>query len=51
VDQFDLARYLKQFDETGADWLIFTLDRGRDTSPAGTALLTIWQAASHLTVT
>ena len=28
VDQFDLARYLKQFDETGADWLIFTLGQG-----------------------
>ena len=28
VDQFDLARYLKQFDETGADWLVFTLGTG-----------------------
>jgi len=28
VDQFDLARYMKQFDETKADWLIFTLGQG-----------------------
>jgi hypothetical protein len=28
VDQFDLARYMKQFDQTGADWLIFTLGQG-----------------------
>ncbi len=28
VDQFDLVRYMKQFDETGADWLIFTLGQG-----------------------
>src|SRR5512141_82676 len=28
VDQFDVDRYLKQFDETGAGWLIFTLGQG-----------------------
>ena len=28
VDNFNLDQYLKQFDETGADWLIFTLDQG-----------------------
>jgi hypothetical protein len=28
VDKFDLKRYLEQFDETGADWLIFTLGQG-----------------------
>ena len=25
VDAFDLPAYMRQFDETGADWLIFTL--------------------------
>ena len=24
VDRFDLDRYVRQFQETGADWLIFT---------------------------
>lgn len=28
VDRFDLDYYMKQFDETGADWLIFTLGQG-----------------------
>lgn len=28
VDAFDLDAYLKQFDETGADWLIFTMMQG-----------------------
>ena len=28
VDQFDLKYFLKQFDEAGADWLIFTLAQG-----------------------
>lgn len=28
VDRFDVERYLRQFDETGADWLIFTLGQG-----------------------
>jgi hypothetical protein len=28
VDHFDLGTYLRQFDESGADWLIFTLGQG-----------------------
>lgn len=28
VDNFDLEHFMKQFDETGADWLIFTLAQG-----------------------
>ena len=28
VDKFDLDYFIKQFDETGADWLIFTLAQG-----------------------
>ena len=28
VDNFDLDHFIKQFDETGADWLIFTLAQG-----------------------
>jgi hypothetical protein len=28
VNNFDLDHYMKQFDETGADWLIFTLGQG-----------------------
>ncbi len=28
VDNFDLAYYVRQFDATGADWLIFTLGQG-----------------------
>lgn len=28
VDRFDLAAYMRQFDESGADWLIFTLGQG-----------------------
>ncbi len=28
VNNFDLDHYLQQFDATGADWLIFTLDQG-----------------------
>ena len=28
VDRFDLDTYMRQFDESGADWLIFTLGQG-----------------------
>ena len=28
VDNFDLDHFIKQFDQTGADWLIFTLAQG-----------------------
>lgn len=28
VDNFNLDRYMRQFDETGADWLIFTMGQG-----------------------
>ncbi len=28
VDNFDLAHFMRQFDQTGADWLIFTLAQG-----------------------
>jgi hypothetical protein len=28
VDRFDLGAYMRQFDESGADWLIFTLGQG-----------------------
>ena len=28
VDGFDLDYFIKQFDESGADWLIFTLRQG-----------------------
>lgn len=28
VDNFDLAYFMRQFDESGADWLIFTLAQG-----------------------
>lgn len=28
VDHFDLGTYMRQFDESGADWLIFTLGQG-----------------------
>lgn len=28
VDCFDLGTYIRQFDESGADWLIFTLGQG-----------------------
>jgi hypothetical protein len=28
VDRFDLGEYMRQFDETGAAWLIFTLGQG-----------------------
>jgi hypothetical protein len=28
VDGFDLGTYMRQFDESGADWLIFTLGQG-----------------------
>ena len=51
VDQFDLARYMKQFDETGAAGSFSRWGRERDTSPAGKTSSTAWKAASRPAVT
>ena len=39
VDHFDLDGYIRQFQETGADWLIFTLGKRLATCVAPTPIL------------
>lgn len=47
VDRFDLDRFLEQFKQSGADWLIFTLGQNTGFYASPNATLDAWAGPGH----